>query len=317
MPDRAFYSLPHVIEAQQFQREWLEGPLFTEARRMERIVANGGCNILAGKIMMTVFYEPSTRTRFSFESSMVKLGGNFLHTENAKEFSSAVKGETLEDSVRVLCQYHPDVIVLRHHEEGAAARAAKVSDGVSIINAGDGRGQHPTQALLDMYTIQKEIGFIDGIKIAMVGDLVNGRTVRSLCYLLGKFDNIFIHFVSPPCAQMKPDIKAYLARHNIGFAESTDLSQVADRVDVIYQTRVQKERGTMFDTNDRDLGYFIVNREILGLMKKNAIVMHPLPRVDEITPEVDRDPRAAYFRQAGNGLYVRMALLKMILAPNA
>ena len=235
-----------------------------------------------------------------------------LQTENAKEFSSAVKGETLEDTIRNLSQYWPDVIVMRHHEEGAAARAVAVS-GVPIINAGDGRGQHPTQALLDVLTIKKELKRIDGIKIAMVGDLSNGRTVSSLSYLLGKFDDIQIFYVSPACAKIKPGILAYLDRHNVKFKELNDLRKVADQVDVIYQTRTQKERGTIFDRNDHSIGFFLVDQEILSMMRKDAIVMHPLPRVDEITVDVDRDPRAAYFRQAGNGLFTRMALLKMIL----
>jgi len=316
MQDRAFYGLPNIIEAQQFDRQWIEGPFFSESECMERVVDNGGCDVLKRDIMMALFYEPSTRTRFSFEAAMIKLGGHVLQTENAREFSSAVKGETLEDSIRNLCQYKPGVIVLRHHEDGAAARALKVSS-VPIINAGDGRGQHPTQALLDIYTIMKELGHIDGLSIAMVGDLVNGRTVRSLSYLLGKFSDIKIFFVSPPCAQMKPDIKAYLDRHGVKFVELTDLRIVAGQVDVIYQTRTQKERGTVIDRNDHGLGYFVVDKTILGLMKPDSIIMHPLPRVDEITPDVDSDPRAAYFRQAGNGLFTRMALLKMILAPEA
>ncbi|MCX6719605.1 MAG: aspartate carbamoyltransferase [Candidatus Staskawiczbacteria bacterium] len=317
MLDRAFYSLPHVIEAQQFQKKWIQGPFIREATEMEAVVATGGSDILRKKRMMTVFYEPSTRTRFSFELAMSNLGGEVFHTENAGEFSSAIKGETLEDTIRVLCGYKPSVIVLRHGQDGAAAIATKVSGSVAIMNAGDGGGQHPTQALLDVLTIWKEIGCINSLSIAMVGDLSKGRTVRSLSYLLGKFEGIKIHFVSPPCARMNPDIKAYLERHLVRFSESSDLRLIAGQVDVIYQTRTQKERGSHFDRNDRSLGYFDVNEEILGLMKKHAIIMHPLPRVDEIDPKVDRDPRAAYFRQAENGLYTRMALLKMALAPKA
>lgn len=315
MMDRCLYGMPHVIDARQFERSWIEGPFAKEALEMEHVVRMGGCNLLRRRRMFTLFYEPSTRTRFSFEMAMSYLGGDVLHTENAKEFSSAVKGETLEDTIRVLCEYHPDVIVMRHYEDGAAARAVAVSGKVSIMNAGDGREQHPTQALLDIYTILKELGRIDGISVAMVGDLVNGRTVRSLSYLLGKFDGVHIYFVSPPCAQMKPDIKAYLDRHNVRFSEETDLRKVAGKVDVIYQTRTQKERGTQFDRNDHNLGYFTVDSEILKLAKESAIIMHPLPRVDEIPTVVDRDKRAAYFRQAGNGLFTRMALLKMAIPP--
>ena len=206
--------------------------------------------------------------------------------------------------------------MLRHYEDGASKEAAKVST-VPIINAGDGRSEHPTQALLDVVTINKELGKIDGVRIAMVGDLQNGRTVRSLSYLLGKFNGVQIDFVSPPGAQMKPDIKMYLDKHGVKFTESTDLREVAPCVNVIYATRIQKERGTDFEINDRNLGYFTVDKQILNLMKKDAIVMHPLPRVNEISPEVDNDPRAAYFRQVANGLSVRMALLKIILDPKA
>lgn len=310
----SLYGLPHVLEAQQFGRNWIEGVFFQEAKNMETVVAARGLNVLRGRRMVTLFYEPSTRTRFSFELAMSYLGGEVFSTENARDFSSAIKGESIEDTIRVLGGYRPHIIVMRHYEDFAADRAAKVSS-VPVINAGDGRHQHPTQALLDILTILKELGRIDGTSVAMVGDLENGRTVRSLSYLLGKFSGIKIFFVSPPCARMKSDIKAYLTRQDVRFSESTDLREVAPHADVIYQTRTQKERGTKFDRNDRGLGYFTVDSTVLDLMKKEAIIMHPLPRVDEIAPEVDSDPRAAYFRQAANGLYTRMALLKMILAP--
>jgi len=259
-----------------------------------------------------VFYEPSTRTRLSFESAMMRLGGRVISTENAREFSSAAKGETLEDTIRIVDGY-ADVIVLRHYESGAAERAARVSS-VPIINAGDGPGQHPTQALLDLYTIEKELGHVDGISIAMVGDLANGRTVRSLCYLLAKYKDVKMYFVAPDVVRMRDDIKEYLKRHRIPFYEEEDLKEVASKVDVIYQTRIQKERfGDRIEDYERARGVYIINHEILDAMKPDAIIMHPLPRVDEIAPEVDEDPRAAYFRQAQNGLYIRMALLKMVL----
>ncbi|TSC94780.1 MAG: aspartate carbamoyltransferase catalytic subunit [Parcubacteria group bacterium Licking1014_1] len=315
--DAKFDGWPHIIDTRQFSRELLENNLFPLARRMEKIFKHGGNNDLRDKIAFMLFFEASTRTRFSFESAMLFLGGKVLQTENAKEFSSAIKGESLADTIRVLCRYKPNVIILRHHEEGSAELAAKVSS-APIINAGDGRGQHPTQALLDIYTIQKKLGHIDGISIAMVGDLMNGRTVRSLCYLLGKFDRIIIYFVSPACAKMKDDIKEYLSRHRVCFGDRNNLREVAEKVDVIYQTRTQKERGTFFDRNDHSLGYFVVDSEILSLMKKDAIIMHPLPRVDEITPEIDDDPRAIYLTdQVDSGLFIRMALLKMILNSDA
>lgn len=309
-----FDGYPHIIEAQQFSREWIEKVLFPEIEVAKNILSNKGCTLFSNKIMITLFYEPSTRTRFSFEFAMRYLGGKPISTENAEDFSSAVKGETLVDTIRVLNCYRPDVIVLRHKEDGSAKTASQVSK-VPIINAGDGKGQHPTQALLDIYTIKEKLGRIDGISVAMVGDLANGRTVHSLSYLLGKFNNVEIFFISPECSQMKPEIKDYLKKHNTTFYENTDLRKVAHLVDVVYQTRVQKERGSAFDTNGKQ-GFFLVDRSVLDLMKKNAIVMHPLPRVDEITTEVDLDPRAVYLtNQVSNGLYTRIALLKIILDP--
>ncbi len=325
-------ELKHIIEAQQFTRQWLEEELFPLTDEMEKIVKEGGSDLLSGKGMITLFYEPSTRTRASFEIAMRELKGEVIFsTENAREFSSAAKGETLEDTIRTLNRYLPDVIVLRYDKEGGAKRAAQVSE-ATIINAGDGAGQHPTQALLDLYTIYKELGRIDGVSIAMVGDLAKGRTVRSLSYLLTKFSGIKIYFVSPTVAKMRNDIKDYLKRHNVWFTEENDLRVVAPKVDVIYQTRTQTERSdqtinrTAFlkrflkrffkrflKRYDKPEGLYIVNQEVLDLMKKKAIVMHPLPRIDDIALEVDSDPRAAYFRQAENGLLVRMALLKKIL----
>lgn len=306
-------KLKHIIEAQQFDKDWLENDFFPLVEKMKKIAKDGGKNILSGKEMISFFYEPSTRTRLSFELAMKRLGGEVIFsTDHAKEFSSVAKGETIEDTVRILCGYEPDVIVIRTDEEGTAKRASECSS-VPIINAGDGQGQHPTQALLDIYTILDEIGGIQGTSIAMAGDLARGRTVRSLAYLYAKFPNVKIYFVSPETSRMKEDVKEYLTEHNVWFEELSDLRKVANKVDIIYNTRVQKERGGQIEESDGHPSFCKVTSEILNLMKKDAIVMHPLPRVDEITPEVDKDHRAAYFRQAKNGLYVRMALLKMIL----
>ena len=302
----------HVIESQQFDLAMLEA-IFSMSEEMEQIVQHYGSNILNRRVMATLFYEPSTRTRLSFESAMARLGGAVLTTESAQEFSSAAKGETLEDTIRVVAGY-TDVIVLRHFESGASQRAAEVA-GIPVINAGDGAGQHPTQSLLDMYTIRREIGQIDSITIALVGDLANGRTVRSLCYLLAKYNSPKIYFVAPPVVRMKDDIKDYLRRHNTDFEEVEDLHAVAREVDVIYQTRIQRERfGDRPHEYEQARGKYIIDQTVLDCMRKEAIVMHPLPRVDEIDTVVDGDPRAAYFRQAHNGLYVRMALLRMLLA---
>jgi len=304
-------DLYHVIEAQQFDVPTLSH-LIEATRAMEQVVAGGGASQFRGRIMATLFYEPSTRTRFSFETAMHRLGGSVISTENAAEFSSVAKGETLEDTVRILNGY-ADVLVIRHYEVGSAKRAASVSR-IPVINAGDGAGQHPTQALLDLYTIHKEIGKIDGLRIAMVGDLAQGRTVRSLTYLLSKFQNIRVYFVAPPLLKMKEDILDHLREKQVWYTEETDLDKVLPEVDVVYQTRIQKERfGDRIADYEQCRGVYVINSASLRLMKANAIVMHPLPRLDEIAMEVDADRRAAYFRQAQNGLYVRMALLSMVL----
>ena len=312
--EKCFYDLPNVIESQQFTRLWLEREFFPLARQMKLLAANGGSELLRGKTMLTVFYESSTRTRFSFELAMTHLGGRFSHTENARDFSSAAKGETLADTIRVLCGYLPDVIVLRHYEEGSAGLAVQYST-VPIINAGDGKGQHPTQALLDIFTIQEKLGRLDNLSVAGVGDLSNGRTVRSLAYLLTKFKGQRLYLVSPDCARMGGKMVEYLHERGVEVIETNDLREVAAHVDVLYATRIQTERGSSFDAADHSLGHFVVDRGILERMRPEAIIMHPLPRVNEITPEVDMDRRAAYFEQAANGLPTRMALLKMILAP--
>ena len=304
-------GLFHVIEAQQFSREVMKG-IFDRTREMEQVVSRYGANILNRRIMATLFYEPSTRTRLSFEAAMYRLGGEVITTESAREFSSAAKGETLEDTIRIVEGY-ADVIVLRHYESGSAQRAADVA-GIPIINAGDGPGQHPTQALLDVYTIQKEIGRLDGIRVALVGDLANGRTARSLAYLLTKYEDVKLYFVAPDMVRMKDDIKAYLAEHGVAFVEEEDLMKVMADVDVVYQTRIQRERfGDRIADYEAVRGKYIIDPAAMVALSADAIVMHPLPRVDEIDSAVDKDPRAAYFRQAHNGVYIRMALLQMVL----
>lgn len=302
--------LRHVIESQQFSRSLLE-ELFARADDIKH-EPHRFSGRLNGQVMAALFYEPSTRTRLSFEAAMLRLGGRTIGTDNAREFSSAAKGETLEDTMRIVSGY-ADVIVLRHNEEGAARRAAAVST-VPVINAGDGKGQHPTQALLDLYTIRDELGHIDGIRIAMVGDLANGRTVRSLTYLLSKFRDIRVVFVAPPQVAMRQDIKEHLDEHRVPWTETQDLSAVLPQVDVVYQTRIQKERFTDEASYLAVKGVYRIDPATIALMRRDAIVMHPLPRVDEIAPEVDADPRAAYFRQARNGLFIRMALLDRVLS---
>jgi len=311
MPETATARLTHVVESQQFDRPLLE-QVFARAAEMEDVVRRGGSSALKGRVMATLFYEPSTRTRLSFEAAMLRLGGDVIGTESAGEFSSVAKGETLEDTVRIISGYC-DVLVLRHSEVGASRRAALVSS-VPVVNAGDGPGQHPTQALLDLYTINKELGRVDGLRIAMVGDLANGRTVRSLSYLLSKFEGVDLTFVAPGAVAMGRDIKAHLDERGTAWRETEDLDAVLPTVDVVYQTRIQKERfGGRMDEYQRVSGVYVITPRHLQLMRQDAILMHPLPRVGEIAEEVDTDPRAAYFRQARNGLYVRMAVLDMLL----
>ncbi len=301
--------LSHVVESQQFSRALLE-ELFTRADEIKR-EPHRFIGRLAGQVMAALFYEPSTRTRLSFEAAMLRLGGQTMGTDNAREFSSAAKGETLEDTIRIVSGY-ADVIVLRHKEEGAARRAAAVST-VPVINAGDGPGQHPTQALLDLYTVRAELGKVDGVRVAMVGDLANGRTVRSLTYLLSKFKDVKVWFVAPPEVAMREDLKAHLDEHHVPWLETEDLAAVLPEVDVVYMTRIQKERFSDLETYDKVKGVYRIDKDALARMRKYAVLMHPLPRVDEIAPDVDDDPRAAYFRQARNGLQVRMALLEKLL----
>jgi aspartate carbamoyltransferase catalytic subunit len=301
----------HCIESQQFSKDILF-KLFERADYLRKNKSNS----LNGKVLVSLFYEPSTRTRLSFESAMLRMGGNVIGTENAKEFSSAVKGESLEDTARIISSYS-DVIVIRHSEEGSAKICASVSK-VPVINAGDGKGQHPTQALLDVYTIYREFGKIDGIKIAMVGDLSSGRTVRSLCYLLGKFIDIEIIFVSPENLKMKEDIKDYLKEKSITFREEIDLKKVLSEVDIVYITRIQKERMGLEDY-EKAKGKFVLNEENINFLKEGSIVMHPLPHVEEINLPIEiekNDKRVAYFRQAENGVYIRMALLEYLLNDN-
>ncbi len=302
-------QLKHVIESQQFTVPLLM-ELFQRSRGMERVVARGGTLEYQNKILASLFYQASTRTRFCFEAAMYRLGGKVLSTEQASIFSSEISGEHLEDSIRILANY-ADVIVVRHLHAGGAERAADVS-AVPIINAGDGDGgQHPTQALLDLYTIYRERP-LGGLSVAIIGELDRGRTARSLAYLLAKFERVKIFFVAPPELQMKPDILAYLEEHGVRYELESEIDRVIREVDVVYLTRIRPERVT----NERGAKRYAVDSELLRKMKSDALILHPLPRTVELDRTVDDDPRALYFRQAANGLYVRMALLTMLLDKN-
>jgi aspartate carbamoyltransferase catalytic subunit len=290
----------HVLTASQFDRESTDA-LLDRAAQLDGIRDNA----LAGRIMATLFYEPSTRTRLSFESAMVRRGGDVISAEDASQTSSAVKGETLEDTVLVVGTY-ADLIVLRHPTVGASQQAAAVSP-VPLINAGDGSGEHPTQALLDIYTIKRELGGIDGKHIVLCGDLRFSRTVHSLVTLASLYDVRF-SLVSTPELAVPAEMVASLRDSGTQVTETTDINDVIRDCDVLYPTRIQAER-----TNTRYDADVVVNKALMQRLPDGAIVMSPLPRCEEIDTEIDDDPRVAYFRQAANGVPVRMALLELML----
>ncbi|MEK7156598.1 MAG: aspartate carbamoyltransferase [Patescibacteria group bacterium] len=299
--------MQHLVETQQFDRPALKR-LFEFATALE----DKRDKSLEGRIMGSLFFAPSTRTRLSFESAMYRLGGDVV-TVDGSESSSQSKGETLEDAIKVISQYS-DIIVLRHGEVGAAERAAAVSK-VPIINAGDGNmGQHPTQALLDLYTIQRELKREDGINIAFVGNLRYYRSARSLAYLLSKYKDIKVTFISSPELNMGDDVKAHLKENNVPFTETEDMVSGIKDADVVYQTRIAKEWIPDPKEYEAQRGRYIITRDVADHMKEGAIIIHPLPRVGEIEEAVDASPHAVYFRQVGYGLIVRMALLKTMLS---
>jgi aspartate carbamoyltransferase len=298
-----------ILTVKQFSRSDLEY-IFAVAHEMREMVARvGSFDLLKGKILTNLFYEPSTRTSSSFTSAMERLGGSVIPI-NEVRYSSVSKGESLPDTVRTL-ECYADVIVLRHPESGSAAQAAKYAR-KPIINAGDGVGEHPTQALLDLFTIVEELGQVDGLTVTMLGDLKYGRTVHSLARLLSLF-NVCINYVSPEILRMPPEILDELGEKNLTQVSLTTLDAVIPETDVLYVTRVQKERFTDQVEYESVKDAFVITTETLVRAKERMIVMHPLPRVGEISMEVDDDPRAAYFRQMEYGLYVRMALLAMVL----
>lgn len=300
-----------IISVKQFKREDLEY-IFGVAHEMRGMVERiGTFDLLKGKILANLFYEPSTRTSSSFTAAMERLGGSVIPINEVK-YSSVTKGESLPDTIRTLESY-ADVIVLRHPETGSAAIAAKVAR-KPVINAGDGVGEHPTQALLDMFTIFEELGVgqIDGMSVTMLGDLKYGRTVHSLARLLSLF-NVRINYVSPDILRMPKEVMDEVNEKRIPQVEFNSLEQVLPETDVLYVTRVQKERFEDPADYERVKGAYVIDPEIMKAAKQEMIVMHPLPRVGEISPDFDDDPRAAYFRQMEYGLYVRMALLAMVL----
>jgi aspartate carbamoyltransferase catalytic subunit len=295
-----------IISIKDFSRDEISH-IFKVAKGMEA-KAEMGSDLLKGKILATLFFEASTRTRLSFESSMQRLGGSTIGFAEA-EIASVKKGENLADTVRVVENY-ADVIALRHPLEGAARLAAEFSK-VPIINGGSGAEEHPTQALLDLYTMQKERGKIDGLKIAMVGDLRYGRTVHSLAYALSLY-GVELYLVSPETLRMRREVLQTI-KERIPVTERTSLEKIVPLVDVLYVTRIQKERFPDPAEYAKVKGSYRIDRETLSDAKKDLIILHPLPRLDEIASEVDATPYAKYFKQVRNGILVRMALLALIL----
>jgi len=258
--------------------------------------------------MASLYYDPSTRTRLSFESAMIKVGGQYISTENASQFSSAIKGESLEDTIRIVNLYS-DVIVLRHPQKGASQIASHVSD-APIINAGDGNGEHPTQALLDLYTIFSKFKN-KKITVALIGDLKNYRSSHSLAILLSLYSDIKIIFISPKVLKIPSNLKKLLKNKNISFEETEDLISGIKKADIIYQTRIPKEYLSKSDYK-KYKGKYILDTNTAKFIKKSSFIMHPLPRVDEIHIDLDSDKRSIYFEQASNGLYLRMAILLLL-----
>jgi aspartate carbamoyltransferase catalytic subunit len=304
--------MKHVLSVKQFTDKQLLQNLFESAARFQALAPSEYPKPLKDKTLATVFYEPSTRTRLSFETAIQNLGGQLLTTESAGQFSSAIKGESLEDTIQVINAY-ADGIVLRHHITGAAEQAAAVSI-APIINAGDGIGEHPTQALLDAYSIYKARGKIDGLKIALVGDLLHYRAVHSLAQLLALYD-VELYLISPENLKLPKAYLEPLKKRSIAYTEVDNWEGILGSIDVLYMTRIPKERFESPAEYRTHKDSFVLTPDDVKQMKPDAIILHPLPRLNEIPREIDSDPRARYFEQVKNGLFLRMALLDQIYKP--
>lgn len=305
------FRLKHIISIKDFEREDVEY-ILDEASKLEDIAKSREISDeLKGKILGLMFFEPSTRTRISFETAMKRLDGQCIGFTSSGS-SSVSKGESIADTAKMFEGYS-DALVIRHELEGVSKFISDVVD-VPVINAGDGAGQHPTQTLLDLYTIKNEIGSIDNLRIALIGDLKFGRTVHSLSQALGLFDNVKIYLVSPPELRMPQEVLIDLNKTNVEYEEVINIEDIIDDVDVLYVTRIQKER--FADINDylKIKGAYIINKKMLE--GKDVIVMHPLPRVDEIDTDVDNTEFNKYFTQAANAVPVRMAILKTLIKNN-
>ncbi|MFC6645254.1 aspartate carbamoyltransferase [Granulicella cerasi] len=306
-------KLQHVLSVKQLMDVVLLQDLFETAWEFERDEVERKQRMrLSGRIMASMFYEPSTRTRFSFEAAMQRLGGGVLTAENAVDNSSSAKGESISDTARIIGGY-ADVIVMRHFQKGAVREAASNSP-VPVINAGDGAGEHPTQALLDTYTIRKELHRLHGLRVAVVGDLKNGRTVHSLLPLLSLFPGLHVTLIAPPSLRLPQEICAELQERGVVLHETEEFSVTTlGEADVVYMTRVQQERFASVEEYEAVKSVYVLTEEIADQLKEEAIILHALPRLEELPAGVDRNLRAAYFKQAKNGLYVRMALLAYLL----
>jgi len=296
------------LVSDQFTRKNLEELLEISAYLKLEVSKHGKLDLCKEKVSANLFYEPSTRTNSSFFTAMTRLGGTCLPVYT--QFSSVQKGETIEDTVRIL-QNYVDIIIMRHPEVGSVSLAAQYAD-IPVINAGDGPNEHPTQALLDLFCIKQEHGRIDGLTIAMVGDLKYGRTVHSLSKLLSHFD-VKLHLISPKELEMPLKVTKILDSYNVKYELGTDLNAIMPKADVVYMTRIQKERFAILDDYNKVKDSYIMDPKTMALGKEKMILMHPLPRVNEITTDVDSDPRAKYFTQAKYGMFMRMAILASVL----
>lgn len=298
-----------ILHGNQFSKKEVEAIIRVADRFAKELKQRDAIPLLKGKILATLFFEPSTRTRLSFETAMQRLGGGVISLGSI-EGSSVAKGETLSDTIKTVSQY-ADLIVIRHPRIGSAKEAADASS-VPVLNAGDGAGQHPTQALLDVYTIYKELGSLKNLTISLVGDLKYGRTVHALVELLSLFQ-ARLYFVSPDRLRMPEEITLRLREKGIEVFETDDLLESAKESHLIYMTRIQKERFEDLSEYEQVKGTYLIDKKFIETLKKKIVILHPLPRVDEISPEVDDYPGSAYFRQVRNGMFVRMAILAMVL----
>jgi aspartate carbamoyltransferase catalytic subunit len=303
-------AIHDVVSTKPFSRRQLDGILNLSETFEDIARGNRLSQLLAGKVLATLFYEPSTRTRLSFESAMVRLGGQLLSVADALKTSSAWKGESLEDTILTVENY-ADVIALRHPERGAGERAAAAAT-VPVISGGDDANEHPTQALLDLLTIRREQGHIDGLTVMLVGDHKHSRVTNSLLYALANYD-VKVLLVNPPELATAPDVLTYVRNKGLETEETSDLTAALKKTDVVYIFRIQKERFADPQEYERVKGSYVINRAMLDALGKVITVMHPMPRLDELSVEVDTYPGACYFRQSFNGVLVRMALLALVL----